>query len=85
MLTLEPMPTTNHGLNDDEALELRMLRRLVQHDLRTPLTSIIGFAELLLEREMPPDKRRQLLGYILREGERLNSLLDEVAPPPGLS
>jgi signal transduction histidine kinase len=80
MLTLEPPTAAHHGLSDEE--ELRLLRRLVQHDLRTPLTSIIGFAELLLEREMPPDKRRLLIGYILREGERLNALLDEVAPPP---
>jgi two-component system sensor histidine kinase VicK len=82
MLTLETAPTRRStALTHDEELELRQLRLLVHHDLRTPLTSIIGFAELLLEREMTPEKRRQLIGFIAREGARINALLNEVAPP----
>jgi signal transduction histidine kinase len=82
MLTLEKATTFRRILTSDEEVELRQLRQLVHHDLRTPLTSIIGFSELLLEREMTPEKRRQLIGFIAREGARINALLDEV-PQPG--
>lgn len=44
------------------------------HELKTPLTSIIGYAELLRSR---PDDQEQVLesaGYIFREGRRLESL-----------
>lgn len=44
------------------------------HELKTPLTSIIGYAELLRSR---PDDIEQVLdsaGYIFREGRRLESL-----------
>jgi two-component system sensor histidine kinase VicK len=81
MLTLEQAPTLRRPLTQDETQELLQLRQLVHHDLRTPLTSIIGFAELLLEREMTPEKRRQLIGFIAREGARLNALLDETPLP----
>lgn len=81
MLTLDTAPIHHHRtLSADELEELQQLRKLVHHDLRTPLTSIIGFAELLLEREMPPEKRRQLVGFIAREGARIDALLNEFAP-----
>lgn len=44
------------------------------HELKTPLTSIIGYAELLRAR---PEDREQVLesaGYIFREGRRLEAL-----------
>ena len=81
MLTLETPPVLRRPLTHDEQLELRQLRQLVHHDLRTPLTSIIGFAELLLEREMPTEKRRQLIGFIAREGGRIDALLSEIPAP----
>lgn len=73
MLTLD-----RNALTHDEARELRHLRQLVHHDLRTPLTSIMGFAELLLERELPPEKRRQLTGFIASEAARLQEQLDQL-------
>jgi signal transduction histidine kinase len=53
---------------------------LVSHDLRTPLTSIAGFAELLLD---DPDgdlgaDRRRFLGVIDRNARRLQRLLDDL-------
>lgn len=44
------------------------------HELKTPLTSIIGYAEMLMTMEMGEEDRRQSAGYIYREGKRLERL-----------
>ena len=47
----------------------------VSHEMRTPLTAILGFTELLLSGEADPAEEKNHLETILREGERLNSLV----------
>ncbi|HEY3079875.1 MAG TPA: histidine kinase dimerization/phospho-acceptor domain-containing protein [Chloroflexota bacterium] len=66
-----------------EAAERRLdeVLTVVNHDLRTPLTSIVGFAELLLERSFTPEKQSQLLVFIRREGTRLEALLGQLQGP----
>ena len=44
------------------------------HEIKTPLTSIIGYADLLLSRDNPPEQVRESAGYIFREGKRLEAL-----------
>ncbi len=44
------------------------------HELKTPLTSIIGYADLLRSRDCDEDTRFQALSYIFSEGKRLESL-----------
>lgn len=44
------------------------------HEIKTPLTSIIGYADLLLSRPASPEQVRESAGYIFREGRRLESL-----------
>ena len=44
------------------------------HEIKTPLTSIIGYADLLLSRENGPEQVREGAGYIFREGKRLEAL-----------
>ena len=44
------------------------------HEIKTPLTSIIGYADLLRSRTMPPEQVRDSAGYIFREGKRLEAL-----------
>ena len=50
----------------------------VSHELRTPLTSLRGFVELMLKRDYPAEKRREFLGIILRESQRLTELVNDV-------
>ncbi len=47
----------------------------VSHDLRTPLSVITGGASTLLEGEVSPEVRSELLKSILEESERLNRLV----------
>ena len=44
------------------------------HEIKTPLTSIIGYAELLKNHECDRELQEQALDYILEEGKRLNSI-----------
>ncbi|MCH7493033.1 HAMP domain-containing histidine kinase [Patescibacteria group bacterium] len=51
---------------------------LASHELRTPMTSILGFTELLLDREPPKPLRREWLDRILRDSIRLNAVVDDL-------
>lgn len=44
------------------------------HELKTPLTSVIGYADMLRTYELDADKRRECAEYIYREGKRLEKL-----------
>ena len=44
------------------------------HELKTPLTSIIGYADMLRSRDLPEDKRFKAASYIFSEGKRLERL-----------
>lgn len=44
------------------------------HEIKTPLTSIIGYADLMQSRPVTPDQMQIYLGYIFSEGRRLERL-----------
>lgn len=44
------------------------------HELKTPLTSVIGYADLLYQSNLPREEVKSAAGYILNEGMRLESL-----------
>lgn len=44
------------------------------HEMKTPLTSIIGYADLLRSCELTGDKVRENANYIFKEGRRLENL-----------
>lgn len=48
----------------------------MSHEMRTPLTSIMGFAELLLEDETITGTSREYLQIISDESRRLSEMLD---------
>ncbi|MBE0596341.1 MAG: PAS domain-containing protein, partial [Desulfuromonadales bacterium] len=47
----------------------------VSHEMRTPLTAMLGFVEYLLENPVPPEQQREFLQTVQRETERLNELI----------
>lgn len=48
------------------------------HELRTPLASIFGFAELMMTRKMGPEQQKELLGTIHRQAQLLINLINEL-------
>ncbi len=44
------------------------------HEMKTPLTSVIGYADMLCGRELPARQVREAAEYIVREGMRLEAL-----------
>lgn len=44
------------------------------HELKTPLTSVIGYADMLRSFELDAEQRRKCADYIYKEGKRLEAL-----------
>jgi len=51
----------------------------ISHELRTPLTSIRSFSEILFDNpDVDSDQRREFLGIIIKESERLTRLINQI-------
>ncbi|TCO08317.1 PAS domain-containing protein [Natronoflexus pectinivorans] len=50
----------------------------MSHEIRTPMNGIMGFAELLKQREVSEDKRESYLDIIIRSGLQLLGLINDV-------
>ena len=50
----------------------------VSHELKTPLTSISGFAELMSQGNVSPDKVSEFSKDIYKESQRLIALIDDI-------
>lgn len=48
------------------------------HELRTPMTSIYGFSEMLVKRALPPEKAKYVAETIYRQSSWMVTLLNEV-------
>lgn len=51
---------------------------MAAHELRTPMASIYGFVELMLTRDMKPEKQKDLLAKVYRQCEVMISLINEL-------
>lgn len=54
-------------------------RRLVSnlsHDLKSPMTTLKGYAELLQQEELPPEEQKRYLSYIHSNVTALNSMVE---------
>jgi signal transduction histidine kinase len=51
---------------------------IASHTMRTPMTSILGFASLLLEKKVPDQARDKYLMNIHRESMRLTNILNDM-------
>ncbi|PZS35255.1 MAG: two-component sensor histidine kinase [Pseudonocardiales bacterium] len=69
--------TLGTALTQSEARQRDFLLS-VSHDLRTPLTSITGFAESLAEGVVPPDQAAQVGTVMLDESRRLGRLVADL-------
>ncbi|MGZ9584084.1 ATP-binding protein [Paenibacillus marinisediminis] len=49
----------------------------VSHELRTPLASVLGFTELLLHKDLKPERQHKYLSTIHQEAKRLTALIND--------
>jgi PAS domain S-box-containing protein len=50
----------------------------MSHEVRTPMASVLGYADMLLEPELSPADRDQALQGVRRNGEHLMHLIDDI-------
>lgn len=48
------------------------------HDLRTPLTSVLGYLDLILKEEITKEQTRHFLQIVFTKSQRLEMLIDEL-------
>jgi signal transduction histidine kinase len=65
-------------LQAERTMAIGQMARVIVHDLRSPMTSIRGLAELLLRRAGPDDPARKHLSTIVAEADRLSGLTDDL-------
>lgn len=51
---------------------------MAAHELRTPMSSIHGFIELLLKREFPPEQQKEIISTVYRQTNRLTDMLNDL-------
>ncbi len=84
-VSARPLPTAGAVVT---VLDLTMLRKLetirrdfvanVSHELKTPLTAVNGFAETLLDDDIPPEQRRRFVETIRDNALRMQRIVDEL-------
>ncbi|MBR4874559.1 MAG: HAMP domain-containing histidine kinase [Clostridia bacterium] len=72
--------TFNHMAESIEQLENMRSSFIanVSHDLRTPMTTIIGFVEGILDGTIPEDKHKWYLSVVLDESKRLSRIVTDL-------
>lgn len=50
----------------------------IAHELRTPMTTITGFVEGIIDGTIPPDRHEQYLTIVLDESKRLSRLVNDL-------
>ncbi len=69
----ESLESTIRELEDAAAREKDFTASFA-HELKTPLTSVIGYADMLRSRKLTPERHREAAGYIFSEGKRLETM-----------
>lgn len=56
--------------------EQNLIYAAIAHDLKTPMTSVQGYAAALRDGKIPPEKRAEACDIICRKSRRMNELVD---------
>lgn len=81
-IALDRIVVTNARILDQEAVVRERYRanllRAISHDLRTPLSGIMGTSEMLLDMTESKDRRYELIKGIYKEADWLHSLVENI-------
>lgn len=56
--------------------EQNLLYAAIAHDLKTPMTSVLGFAKVLSEGRVRPEERQEIYDIIFRKSNSMNELVN---------
>ena len=65
------------GIVDRKEKAERQLIASISHDIKTPLTSVLGYSERLLSPGLPPEKERSYLQSVHEKAVAIQSIVDE--------
>ena len=63
-------------LEEEKQLQNRMIAG-ISHDIKTPLTSVLGYSESLMKKELPPERIRQYLSVIHSGAKNIEAIIEE--------
>lgn len=70
---------------ENQNVELKMLNQdlesfsyMVSHDLRRPLTGLLGYCEFLLDSQMPEAELKEIIEIMLGAGREMNQIIDDL-------
>ncbi len=61
-------------LNEEKQLQNRIIAS-ISHDIKTPLTSVLGYTERVVNKDIPPEKQKQYLGIIYNQARDIESIV----------
>lgn len=81
-MAMERIEVTQERIRDRENMERERERanllRAISHDLRTPLSGIMGTSEMLMDMTEKGDRRQELLRGIYQDADWLKSLVENI-------
>jgi two-component system phosphate regulon sensor histidine kinase PhoR len=50
----------------------------VSHELKTPITSILGYVEIIMGKDINPEQKEDFLSKVLNQTNRMNTIIDDL-------
>lgn len=78
---LKKAASQQDGFEKDQLIrDLNSFAQTVAHDLKTPLTTILGYAAMLADHQakIPPDQQREALQSIVKTSLKMNNIIQEL-------
>jgi len=69
----------SNALLNKRNTELDEFNRILSHDLKEPLRSIISFSQLASRNLANTNKAKEYLGFVMKSGDQLNQLIEDVS------
>jgi len=63
-------------LHEEKKVQDRMIAS-ISHDLKTPLTSIMGYSENLLKKDLPPERQYKYINIIHNQSKDIEGIVEE--------
>ena len=63
-------------LDEEKKIQDRIIAS-ISHDIKTPLTSVLGYSENLIKKELPPERKKKYLTTIYSQAKDIEGIVEE--------